>query len=66
MDQRVSRLANHFDLSEEIAIKLVAADLDTPRKIKGVSDSVLRLIPGIGKSTVDSIRETRGLSLPKG
>lgn len=57
MDQRVHRLVNHFDLTEEIATKLVIAGHDTPRKIKYAPDSILRLIPGVGRATVADIRK---------
>ena len=66
MDNRLKRLVKGFGLPQGVAEKLVEAGHDTPRKIKAVSDSALRLIPGVGKATVDSIRGTRGLSLPKG
>ena len=54
MDMRVLKLSHFVD--KDVAEKLVAAGLDTPRKIKAADDKEIEAIKGIGKATKDAIR----------
>jgi len=55
MNQRVQKLSHFVD--KDVAEALVAAGLDTPRKIKAVDDKAIEAIKGIGKAKKDKIRE---------
>lgn len=57
MDQRVTKLKHKFNDSE-LAASLVAAGLDTPKKIKAVSKTELN--KRIGKSKADQVKEEIG------
>ena len=55
MDQRVFKL-NHRLHDCELAERLIAAGLDTPRKIKAASDKQVEGVEGVGKSALETIR----------
>lgn len=59
MNQQAKRLM-HYGIKEEIAEKLVAAGLHTPRLIRYAPDSTIRAIRGIGQATLATIREKIG------
>ena len=59
MDQRVRKL-NHRLQDADLAAKLVAAGLDTPRKIKAASNEAIEAIPTIGKTTRQAIQAAIG------
>ncbi len=59
MDKRVMKLSRI--VGTEDAEALVAAGLDTPRKIKAADDKDIEAIKGIGKSKRAAIRK----SIPK-
>lgn len=54
MDARVMKLAHKLGDSQ-LAAELVEAGLDTPKKIKKLSKSVLKKV--IGESKADRVRE---------
>lgn len=59
MDQRVTKLAHKLG-DKELSAKLVAAKLDTPRKIKAATDKQLKAIQGVGDATLADVRKRIG------
>lgn len=59
MNPQVKKLM-HYEIREEVAEKLVAADLHTPRLIRYAPDSIIKAIRGIGQATLNEIREKIG------
>ena len=55
MDQRVQKLKHFVD--KDVAEALVAAGLDTPRKIKAADDKDIEAVKGIGKAKRAEIRQ---------
>ena len=59
MDPRANKL-NHRLNDRDLAEKLVAAGLDTARKIKAATDRQIKAVQGIGDATLSVIRERIG------
>ena len=59
MNPQVKKLT-HYGISEEVAERLVAAGLHTPRLIRFAPDSIIKAIRGIGQATLAIVREKIG------
>ena len=59
VDARAQRIARRMRgaVPMDVIERLVAAGLDSPRKIKAADDKAIEAIKGIGKATKDKIRE---------
>jgi hypothetical protein len=54
-DARVGKLVSK-GVEPETAVALVAAGIDTPRKIKAATNAQIEAVPGIGKAKREAVQ----------